>query len=118
MNGLIRSIIPAILSLSLGLAAPAVIAKGECKGMSKSACSADESCSWVKSYVTKTGKKVGPYCRVAAGKKKAVEKKSESKKQTQKADKSKKLEKSGKAEKSSNKVKEKVKKKSKEETKS
>jgi hypothetical protein len=107
MNGLIRSIIPAILSLSLGLAAPAVSAKGECKGMSKSACSADKSCSWVKSYVTKTGKKVGPYCRIAAGKKKAGEKKSESKK----------LEKSGKAEKTSKKVKEKAKKKSKEETK-
>ncbi|MEN8178403.1 MAG: chromosome partitioning protein ParB [Pseudomonadota bacterium] len=113
MNGLIRSIIPAVVCLSLGLGATAAVAKSECKGMSKSACSADKSCSWVKGYVTKSGNKVDPYCRVKANKKKATDKKSEAKKQSKKAEKSMKAEKGKKADKSKKSVKDKEKKKTK-----
>jgi len=109
MNGLIRSIIPAVVCVTLGLGATSAMAAGQCKGLSKSACSADSSCSWVNSYVTKSGKKVDSYCRVRAGKKQAVDKQSGSKGQTKKADKGKEAEKSKKTEKSK-----KVEKKSKE----
>jgi hypothetical protein len=42
--------------------------------MSKPACTTDESCTWVKGYITKSGNKVDPYCRVKAKKKQASEK--------------------------------------------
>ncbi len=114
MNGLIRSIIPAVICFTLGLGATSAIAEGQCKGLSKSACSADSACSWIKSYVTKNGKKVDAYCRVKAGKKQAVDKKSESNSQSKKADKGKEAEKSKKTEKTKQQVKEQKKKESKE----
>jgi len=89
MNGIIRNIIPTVLCVALGFGTPAVLAKNQCKGMSKSACTADESCSWVKGYVSKSGNKVDPYCRVKAKKKKAGEKQSGDKDKGNKAQKSK-----------------------------
>lgn len=47
-------------------------ANAECKGSSKSACSASKNCTWVKGYTAKSGKKVQAYCRNASGKGKAV----------------------------------------------
>ncbi|MDJ0806022.1 MAG: hypothetical protein QNJ78_04235 [Gammaproteobacteria bacterium] len=87
MNGLIRSILPTVICLTLGLGSTSVIAEGQCKGKSKSACSSDGSCTWVKGYVNKAGKKVDPYCRVKAKKKKTGEKKSASKQQGKQSDK-------------------------------
>ncbi|MCG8090540.1 MAG: chromosome partitioning protein ParB [Candidatus Thiodiazotropha taylori] len=48
---------------------PTASAAKACKGMSKSACSGNANCSWVKSYTTKTGAKVNAYCRTKSGKK-------------------------------------------------
>ncbi|MCG7901536.1 hypothetical protein A3194_13080 [Candidatus Thiodiazotropha endoloripes] len=48
---------------------PTASAAKACKGMSKSACSSNANCSWVKSYTTKTGAKVNAYCRTKSGKK-------------------------------------------------
>ncbi|MCG8066693.1 MAG: chromosome partitioning protein ParB [Candidatus Thiodiazotropha taylori] len=48
---------------------PTASAAKACKGMSKSACSGNDNCSWVKSYTTKTGAKVNAYCRTKSGKK-------------------------------------------------
>lgn len=90
MRGLIRKMIPAIICVSLGLGVTAAFAKGECKGLSKSVCSADKSCSWVKGYVKRDGKKVTAYCRVKTGKKKASVKKPDSKNTSKKAEKAKK----------------------------
>lgn len=87
MNGLVRKMIPAFICVSLGLGATAAFAKGECKGSSKSVCSADKSCSWVKGYVKKDGKKVTAYCRVKSGKKKASAKKPDTKSTSKKAEK-------------------------------
>jgi len=38
-------------------------AVGTCKGLQQDACSSDNSCSWIKSYSTKTGKTIKAYCR-------------------------------------------------------
>lgn len=38
-------------------------AAGACKGQQQDACSSDTSCSWVKSYSTKSGKTIKSYCR-------------------------------------------------------
>ncbi|MFW2440007.1 MAG: hypothetical protein ACN4GR_11605 [Arenicellales bacterium] len=38
-------------------------AAATCKGMQQDACSSENSCSWVNSYTTKTGKKINAYCR-------------------------------------------------------
>lgn len=38
-------------------------AQSPCKGLQQSACDADASCSWVKSFVTKAGRQVDAYCR-------------------------------------------------------
>ena len=70
MHGLIRNTIPVILSVSLGLLASSALAENKCKGMSQSVCTADASCSWVKSYVRSDKRKVDAYCRVKSGKKK------------------------------------------------
>jgi len=49
-------------------------AAGTCKGLQQDACSSDNSCSWVKSYSTKSGKTIKAYCRNKSkpGSKKAV----------------------------------------------
>ncbi len=38
-------------------------AASACKGLQQDACSSDNSCSWVKSYSTKSGKTINAYCR-------------------------------------------------------
>lgn len=38
-------------------------AASSCKGMEQNTCSSDTSCSWVKSYSTKSGKTIKAYCR-------------------------------------------------------
>ncbi len=43
-----------------------------CKGLSKTACSNNSSCSYTKSYTTKNGTKVSAYCRNKPGKKSAT----------------------------------------------
>lgn len=69
-----------------------------CKGLSKSRCSANSSCSWVGGYTTKKNVKVSAFCRNKPGsgstkaKKKSVTKKSaarkkEASKSSQKKDK-------------------------------
>lgn len=73
-NSLMRNkTTPLILSVFFAifmLGSPALHA-AQCKGMSKSACSAKGSCSWVESYKTKKGTKVKAFCRSKPGKKKA-----------------------------------------------
>lgn len=44
------------------------IAASACKGLSKSKCNANGSCSWVEKYTTKKGTSVGPFCRSKPGK--------------------------------------------------
>jgi hypothetical protein len=72
------------LALTVGLLGSVALGVGaaeaaECKGKSKSACGSDASCTFVKSYKTKTGTKVDGYCRKKGGKaKKATSKKSSS----------------------------------------
>ncbi|MCV6545747.1 MAG: hypothetical protein OIF56_00430 [Cohaesibacter sp.] len=66
----------ASLALTIGLLGSVAFGGGaalaaECKGKAKSACSSDKSCTWVKSYKTKTGKNVDGYCRKIGGKAKA-----------------------------------------------
>ena len=38
-------------------------AAGACKGLKKGVCNSDNSCSWINSYTTKTGKTINAYCR-------------------------------------------------------
>ncbi len=38
-------------------------AASACKGLQQDACSSDNSCSWIKSYSTKSGKTIKAYCR-------------------------------------------------------
>ncbi len=38
-------------------------AAAACKGLQSDACNSDNSCSWVKSYSTKSGKTIKAYCR-------------------------------------------------------
>lgn len=42
-----------------------------CKDLSKKQCESADTCSWIKSYTTKSGKTVAAYCRTKSGKKKA-----------------------------------------------
>lgn len=51
-----------------------VYAASACKGLSKSSCGSNSSCTWVDGYTRKDGKKVSAYCR-AVGKKKSDSKK-------------------------------------------
>jgi hypothetical protein len=41
----------------------------ECKGMEKTSCERQDSCTWVDSYERKDGVKVNGYCRGTGGKK-------------------------------------------------
>jgi hypothetical protein len=40
-----------------------------CKGVDQSACQANDTCSWVRAYKTKSGKQVSAFCRKKPGKK-------------------------------------------------
>jgi len=52
------------------LAIPSLNAASACKGMDEKSCNAaDGQCSWIKSYETKSGKKVQAYCRTKPKKK-------------------------------------------------
>jgi len=62
MKKIITSLLVTITSLGLTLSSANAT---ECKGKSASACSTDNSCSWVKSYKRKDGAMVNAYCRVA-----------------------------------------------------
>jgi len=60
----------AIRNTALVLAATGLIsisqlssAAGACKGLQKDVCSSETSCSWIKSYTTKSGKTISAYCR-------------------------------------------------------
>lgn len=84
MNGLIRNILPTIVCVSLAMGGSTAVASKACKGMSQQACSASSDCTWVKGYVSKSGKQVDAYCRAKGAKKAPVEKKSETKSQKSK----------------------------------
>jgi len=76
-------LIAAVSAVIFGFASlsgtPALAAAKACKGMAMSACEAESSCSWVKSYKNKSGKSVAAHCR-AKGKKAATKKKTMEKK--------------------------------------
>lgn len=42
-----------------------------CKGVEQTACQANDTCSWVRAYKTKSGKQVSAFCRKKPGKKSA-----------------------------------------------
>ncbi|MEW8689544.1 MAG: chromosome partitioning protein ParB [Candidatus Thiodiazotropha endolucinida] len=104
----IKKTILNIVVISLLIFHPAAHAAKQCKGLSKPSCNASGNCTWVNSYKTKTGTKVGAYCRTKSGKKtmatekqkkktKAViEKKSKKSKKDSKKSKDKKKQKSSK----------------------
>ena len=75
-------LIAAVSAVFFGLASisgtPALAAAKACKGMAMSACEAEASCSWVKSYKNKSGKSVAAHCRTKG--KKSVKKKATEKK--------------------------------------
>jgi hypothetical protein len=75
MKGLALKVIPAIMLLAM--VHPLAQAEGKCKGLSKSACSSNPTCSWVNGYETKAGKKVAAYCRVKSTKKQTTDEMSE-----------------------------------------
>ena len=89
MKGIIKSIIPAVFILVVLLFGTSALAAGKCKDLSRSQCTANDSCTWVKGYTTKTGKKVAAYCRVKSGKKGTSDKASEKSKKDEKAGKTK-----------------------------
>jgi outer membrane biosynthesis protein TonB len=69
MSITLRGAFLSALITCLALFHPAATAAKACKGLSKSSCSSNTNCSWVKSYTTKTGAKVNAYCRTKSGKK-------------------------------------------------
>ncbi|MET0108028.1 MAG: chromosome partitioning protein ParB [Candidatus Thiodiazotropha sp.] len=73
MSYFIKKTILNIAVISLLMFQPAAHAAKQCKGLSKSSCNASGNCTWVNSYKTKTGTKVGAYCRTKSGKKTATE---------------------------------------------
>jgi hypothetical protein len=42
-----------------------------CKGVEQAACQANDMCSWVRAYKTKSGKQVSAFCRKKPGKRSA-----------------------------------------------
>jgi hypothetical protein len=78
MKGLLRKVIPAIAIIVIALFNSSAHAVAQCKSLSKSQCAANNDCTWVSGYTTKTGKKVDAYCRVKSGKKTASGKSSKS----------------------------------------
>jgi hypothetical protein len=77
-------LIAAVSAVFFGFASisgtPALAAAKACKGMAMSACDAEATCSWVKSYKNKSGKSVAAHCRAKG--KKAVKKKEPAKPKT------------------------------------
>jgi hypothetical protein len=71
MSSHLKGFAVATLVVALALFHSAAMASS-CKGLSQSKCSANAACSWVKSYKTKSGKKVDAYCRAKPGKSKKV----------------------------------------------
>ncbi|MCG7922862.1 MAG: chromosome partitioning protein ParB [Candidatus Thiodiazotropha lotti] len=115
-----RGVLLSVVITCLTLFHPTASAAKACKGMSKSACSGNANCSWVKSYTTKTGAKVNAYCRTTSGKKSSSQSTSSKQKKSKTSDKSVKKDKKNKSNsdkkkqsKSSNKVTDKKKKESK-----
>lgn len=72
-----KGFLVALVSAAMLLVAPTSFA-ADCKGKSKSACSSNDSCSWVNSYKTKKGNSVKAFCRAKPGKGKKTAKKSSS----------------------------------------
>jgi len=119
--GLFTTLVSVLLVFFL---AQGTASAASCKGLSKSKCGANSSCSWVGGYTTKKGVKVSAFCRNKPGsgstkaKKKSVAKKSatkkkESSKSTKKGDKATKVKSKPKKEKKKEKKKKKKAKKSK-----
>ncbi len=50
----------------------------DCKGLEKGKCEKSDSCTWVNSYKTKSGKTVSAYCRNKGGKSSSSTSKSKS----------------------------------------
>ncbi|MBW9265456.1 MAG: chromosome partitioning protein ParB [Candidatus Thiodiazotropha sp. (ex. Lucinisca nassula)] len=109
MSYFIKKTILNIVVISLLIFHPAAHAAKQCKGLSKSSCNTSGNCTWVNSYKTKTGTKVGAYCRTKSGKKTMA---TEKQKKKTKAVKEKKSKKSKKDKKDSKKSKDKKKQKS------
>ena len=80
----LQTLVSAVTLSFVLIAAPAVYAKA-CKGLSKTACSNSNSCSWTKGYTTKKGVKVDSYCRNKPGKKASKKSASSQKKETKKS---------------------------------
>lgn len=74
----ITTFITAFLCI-LGLSLSPAHAK-DCKGLSKTQCTSDNSCSWVNGYKRKDGVKVKSFCRTSAKKKKQTTNKKSTKK--------------------------------------
>lgn len=52
-----------------GFVSSPAMAASKCKGLSKTSCSTNKSCTWVDGYKRKDGVKVKSFCRSAPGKK-------------------------------------------------
>ncbi len=84
-KGLFATLLSVLLVFFL---AQGSVSAASCKGLSKSKCGGNSSCSWVGGYTTKKGVKVSAFCRNKPGsgtskaKKKSVAKKSATKKKT------------------------------------
>ena len=91
-----------VLAIVFSFMTGSVIA-AECKGSSKSSCSANSSCTWVKGYSKKDGAKVRGYCRSKGKSGDARDKKSKDKKSKKSKDKKSKKSKDKKSKKSKDK---------------
>lgn len=57
-------VVAASVVTTLGLAsATGALAQSTCKGLQRSSCERNETCSWVSAYETKAGKQVKAHCR-------------------------------------------------------
>lgn len=54
------------LLLTSALMSQAAIGASHCKGLAETACSSDDSCRWVASYVRKDGREVAAHCRLGS----------------------------------------------------
>lgn len=68
-----------VMITSQFIGATATLAKSQCSGLSSSACSSNNTCTWRKSSVDKNGKKTKAHCRALPGKSKATKTVSKSK---------------------------------------
>lgn len=87
LNKLKQILVIVLFSLGTGVHTSNAQAQSQCSGLSNSACSANDSCTWRKSSVDKNGKKTKSHCRALPGKAKKVgaKAKSASKKSSAKA---------------------------------